>query len=128
MLSYNEKRGQMRSAVPMHVEVRLESGVLVDGHAVNVSMNGLFFMTERSLPVDCRVRVYLTHEDKPCEHIICRGKVSRLDEWGMAIAFDQVNPEQMETLYRYIRYNGTRPLVKADGSGGKRRPRMNAGA
>ena len=106
MPGYREKRGQMRSAVPLRVEVRLESGVLVEGRAANISMNGLFFLTEFSLPLGCRVRVCLTHEDRPNEHIICSGKVSRLGDWGIAIAFDQVNPAHMEILYRYIRYNG----------------------
>ncbi len=106
MSGYRENRGQMRSAVPLRVEVRLESGVLVEGRAANISMNGLFFLTEFSLPLGCRVRVCLTHEDRPNEHIICSGKVSRLGDWGIAIAFDQVNPAHMEILYRYIRYNG----------------------
>lgn len=104
MGSYVEKRGQMRSSVPMHVEVRLECGVLVEGHALNVSLNGLLFETERSLPLGCRVRVQLTHDSLPHEHILCRGEVSRLDDWGVAIAFDQVNPAHVEALYRCIRY------------------------
>ncbi len=114
MASYAEKRGQMRSSVPMHVEVRLECGAVVEGQAVNVSMNGLFFVTEHYLPVGCRVRVYLTHANMPHDPILCRGEVSRLDEWGMAIAFEQVNPAQMETLYRYIRYTVlSSPVMKS---------------
>lgn len=104
MASYVERRKQERKPVPMHVEVRLESGVLVEGNTVNVSLNGLLFETERSLPLGTRVRVYLTPESLPHEHIMCRGEVSRLDDWGVAIAFDQVQPEHVETLYRYMRY------------------------
>jgi hypothetical protein len=111
MVSYVEKRRQMRSSVPMHVEVRLESGVLVEGHAINVSLNGLLFETERFLPMGSHVRVHLTHESMPHEHISCKGEVSRLDDWGMAITFDHVNPAHVETLYRYIRY--TSPVAPA---------------
>ena len=103
MGSFVEKRRQTRIAVPMHVEVRLDCGVLVEGHARNVSLNGLLFETERSLPVGCRVRVQLTHDSLPQEHILCRGEVSRLDDWGVAIAFDHVNPAEAEALHRYIR-------------------------
>lgn len=104
MASYIERRKQVRKPVPMRVEVRLESGVLVEGNTVNVSLNGLLFETERSLPLGTRVRVYLTPESPSHEHIMCKGEVSRLDDWGVAIAFDQIQPGQVETLYHYIRY------------------------
>ena len=104
MKHYDEKRKHKRSEVPLHVDVRLESGVLIDGQTVNISLNGLLFETERYLPIGARVRVYLTHESTQHEHIVCSGEVARLDEWGVAIAFDQIHPDHRETLHRYIRY------------------------
>ena len=111
MAEYSEKRKCKRQQVPFHVEVRLESGVLVEGCALNVSMNGLLFETERSLPVGCRVRVYLIHESAPHDHILCHGEVARLDEWGLAISFDDIHPDHLEVLYQHLGRTSSREIL-----------------
>ena len=99
-----EQRKYSRSPVSLSVQARLETGVLIEGRACNVSLNGLFFETERSLPLGCRVKVKMTvgsEEDK--EEILCVGVVSRLDERGVAIELGKIDEESMLRLCNLIR-------------------------
>lgn len=110
-----EQREYSRSPVSLSVQVRLESGVLVEGHASNVSLNGLFLETERSLPLGSRVKVIITAgmEDQKTD-INCLGIVSRLDDRGVAIEIGKIAEEGMQKLYSLMRssVNGTVDLEK----------------
>ncbi len=106
MSKVKEKRRFTRSRVAVRVEVRLDCGVLIEGRARDVSLNGLCFETERSLPLGSHVRVRMALDGGMGEaHIECAGIVSRLDSQGVAIELDQVAAESLEHLRQLIRYN-----------------------
>lgn len=101
-----QSRKFSRCEIALRVEVRLDKGVLLEGCARNISMNGLFFETERSLPLGSHVRVLLARDDGMRElRIECTGVVSRLDARGVAMEFQQVTSESLQHLHQLIRYN-----------------------
>lgn len=103
-----EKRRFTRAKVAVRVEVRLDCGVLIEGRACDVSLNGLFLETERSLPLRSRVRVKMVVGGGLGEaHIECAGIVSRLDWRGVAIELDQVAAESIEHLRELVRYDAS---------------------
>ena len=98
-----EHRTCPRSRVDIHVEVRLKCGVIVDGAAVELSLNGLLLETERMLPLDCPVKVTLVHEGESVEHRIeFQGAVSRLDPRGVAIVFDEMCADSSARLHHLL--------------------------
>jgi len=106
-----EQRKYSRSLISLSVQVRLDTGVLVEGRAGNVSLNGLFFETERSLPLGSKVKVNLTAgnaEEKT--EILCSGEVSRLDERGVAIELGRIDEESMLRLCDLVRATATDKL------------------
>lgn len=97
------QREYSRSPVSVSVQVRLESGVLVEGRACNISLNGLFLVTDRSLPLGSRVKVVITADNTTQkEDIVCPGMVSRLDDRGVAIEIGKINEEDMHKLYHLM--------------------------
>lgn len=101
-----EGREFSRSEVAARVEVRLESGVLVEGQARDVSLNGILFSTERSLPMGHPVSVTLVLEAGTWEERIeTAGYVARTGERGVAITFTSIDAESMEHLRRLVLYN-----------------------
>lgn len=98
-----EQRASKRHHVAAHVEVRLERGVLVEGWVLDISEHGLLLATERSLPLDSRVRVLVypgCHADE--ERFCCLGTVARLDIRGVAIAFDEMCGALREQFGEFI--------------------------
>lgn len=107
-----EQRKYSRSLISLSVQVRLETGVLVEGNAKNVSLNGLFFETERSLPLGSRVKVIMSAgngEEKT--EISCTGKVSRLNDCGVAIELGKMDESCLMQLCDLIRSTATDKLV-----------------
>lgn len=99
-----EQRKYSRNPVSLSVQVRLETGVLVEGRASNVSLNGMFLETERSLPLGSRVKVKMTVGNEAEKAVIsCVGVVSRLDERGVAIELGKIDEESMMRLCTLIR-------------------------
>jgi len=106
MNTTTECREFSRSRVHAHVEVSLESGVMVDGTAADISLRGMRFSTERSLPVgkQVHVRVLLNAEDPdPCLRIGAR--IARVEAGGVALEFTGVDADSIEHLRRLILYN-----------------------
>ena len=98
-----EHRTCPRSRVLIRVEVRLKCGVIVDGAALDLSLSGLLFETERMLPLDCPVKVTLVREGGSSEHHIeCQGTVSRLDPRGVAIAFEEMGADNLARLHHLL--------------------------
>lgn len=94
-----EQREHERNCVKLRAEVRLHCGVMVDGRAVDVSLGGLLFETERSLPLDCPVRVCLVFEGAGGERRFeCQGRVARFDARGLAISFTELTGRCVEEL------------------------------
>jgi len=101
-----EAREFSRSPVQTRVEVRLKSGVLVEGCARDVSMNGVWFCTERSLPVGNQVRVSVVLGGGASEQRIeTVGSVVRVDEGGVAIGFTKIDAESVDHLRNLVLYN-----------------------
>ena len=99
-----EQRRYSRSPISLSVQVRLETGVLVEGQACNVSLNGLFLETERSLPLGSCVKVKMTVGSKTeKKDILCSGVVSRLDDHGVAIELGKIDEESIFGLCSLIR-------------------------
>ena len=99
-----EQRKYSRSPVSLSVQVRLESGVLVEGNASNISLNGLLLETERSLPLGSPVKIQMTigHGNEKTD-IMCPGVVSRLDERGVAIEIGKIDDESLYRLCSLVR-------------------------
>lgn len=113
MSKHVEKRKFTRRQVAMRVEVRLDCGVLIEGKARNVSLNGLFLETERSLPLGSRVRVKMVVSDPLGEtHVDCTGVVSRLDGHGVAIELVRFAEEHIEHLEHIIYHRAPEQTLK----------------
>lgn len=109
MTTKTEARESTRSPVTADMEVRLPSGVLLEGSAKDVSMKGVLFSTWRSLPVGNQVRVHLsikTGDDVFC--INTEGLVARICEDGVAIEFTKIDTESEEHLRRLVLYNAVK--------------------
>jgi hypothetical protein len=108
MTTEQESREFTRSPVHAHVEVCLENGVLVDGEAADISLRGMRFFTEKSLPVGKMVRVRVLLEpgqEQPSLSI--GGRIARVEAGGVALEFTGVDADSIEHLRRLITYNAT---------------------
>jgi len=102
-----EHREFSRSSVSVRSQVRLQCGVLLEGRVCDVSMNGVRFITERSLPVGSVVRVSLTLGD-PEGHevrIDVAGAIARIVEKGVDIQFTSIDAESVEHLRNLVLFN-----------------------
>jgi hypothetical protein len=100
---YAEHRVHARHKVPLRVEVSLESGILVEGTVINISLGGILFETEFMLPMCCPVKVVLSVHGKDSEYKIeSQGIVARLDEQGVAIMFSHISAENSTYLHRLL--------------------------
>lgn len=106
MSQESEAREFTRSPVSALAQVRLESGVLVEGNAHDVSLNGVLFNSTQALPVGNHVHVTLLLDGGNGEQRIeAEGHVVRLIEEGVAIEFEHINAESLEHLKRLVLYN-----------------------
>jgi hypothetical protein len=106
MMQKLDAREFSRCLVTAKVEVRLDSGVLVEGRSRDVSLNGLWFASERSLPVGNTVKVMLVLNAGGTEHRIeVHGHVVRVDEGGVAVEFTEIDSDSVDHLRRLVMYN-----------------------
>ncbi|HEX72220.1 MAG TPA: hypothetical protein ENN65_02785 [Candidatus Hydrogenedentes bacterium] len=93
-----------RSEVNTRMEVRLPSGIVLEGCSRNVSLSGVLFATERSLPVGNSVRATLLLHHGHNEHrIAAEGFVVRVTDCGVAIEFTKISPESLEQLRHLVK-------------------------
>jgi len=105
-----EQRDSDRVRVAARVEVRLHSGVLVEGGVVDLSERGILMATERSLPLDSRVRVLICPEGGHARDGVCLdGRVARVDIRGVAIAFAPMDSIERKRLRRIMDTDGEAP-------------------
>lgn len=97
----SEARKFSRSPVSVRLQVRLDNGILIEGETRDVSFTGLWFQTDRSLPLDSTVRILIEYAPGS-ERIDTRGKVVRVDEGGVAIEFIDPREESEEHLQRLV--------------------------
>lgn len=106
MTAKSEERAFTRSPIGLQMQVRLACGVLLEGHAMDISMNGVLFATERSLPVGSKVKVSLVLDSNEQHHRIdTEGSVTRVTDQGVAIEFDTIEHDSVEHLRNLVRYN-----------------------
>lgn len=109
MATKTEARESTRSPITAEMQVRLSSGILLEGSARDVSMKGVLFDTWRSLPVGNRVRVHLSIKTGDELHTInTEGLVARICDGGVAIEFTKIDTESEEHLRRLVVYNAAK--------------------
>lgn len=103
MASKPDAREFTRSAVSTKMEVHLPSGVVLEGNTRDLSLNGVLFATERSLPIGNSVRAtLLLHSGEAECRIATEGFVVRVTECGVAIEFTKIDQDSLEHLRRLI--------------------------
>ncbi|MBI2433714.1 MAG: PilZ domain-containing protein [Candidatus Hydrogenedentes bacterium] len=103
MAGAGEARKYLRTPVQARVEIRLDSGVLVEGHSRDLSLRGVWFSTDRSLPIGNLTRVRITLDTNLGQiRIESAGRVVRDDDGGVAIEFVNVGSECEQHLRRVV--------------------------
>lgn len=95
-----------RVPVKVRVEMVTRDGLIFTQQTRNLSMNGLYLESMDKLLVgtECQVRVFLGEtRDAACVEIL--GRVSRTDENGMAIEFQQIEVDGFERLRNLVLLN-----------------------
>lgn len=106
MIHQPDQRECYRSSVRVRSELRLRSGVLVEGHARDVSLEGIAVETSQSVPVGNPVKMTLLLEGGQGPiRIGIEGEVVRVSEHGVAIRFTKINPDNLEHLRRLVLVN-----------------------
>lgn len=102
-----EKREFTRCKICLCAEVKLSTGVVIEGKTEDISLNGLLFKTERGLPIDTevKIRLLLYTNEKTNDSLSLKGKVVRIDEKGVAIKFNEMESDTFEHLKRLLIYN-----------------------
>jgi hypothetical protein len=96
-----------RSLVRIQSEVRLPSGILLEGQINDVSLNGASFASANALPIgnEVHVTLILGGGETTELRIKAEGEVARLVEGGVAIQFTSVDAEGLEHLRKLVLYN-----------------------
>lgn len=103
MAKTKDGRRYERRPVQTRVEIRMESGVLVEGESRDLSLRGLWFATDRSIPVGNPTQVRLCLEtDLGRITVVTWGRVVRDDEGGVAIEFTDMAADSEGSLRRLV--------------------------
>jgi len=112
MLLNAEHRGCNRSPIQGKTQVRLLNGVVVEGEAVDISLLGMLFHSERCLPVGKSVRVALFPESELSPfRIDAGGFVVRLHDQGVAVRFTDMSPDTRQYLREEVLTGAPKPRV-----------------
>ncbi len=97
-----------RVPAEVKVEISTREGVFFTQHTRNISMNGLYVECHNRLSVgtECQLRVFLG-EGRNATCIGMLGRVSRVDDAGMAVEFMQIEVEGFEPLRNLVLMNTT---------------------
>ncbi len=94
--------------VPIRVMVEVKAGdvALRTDKTLDLSMKGVSFLSDKSLPVgtDCTVNILLGNEDNGI-NISVKGRVTRATESQMAIEFTKINLDSYEYLQNLVMHN-----------------------
>ncbi len=103
-----EARQYARKTLQVRGEMRLSSGVSLEGEVCNVSMSGILFKVDMgSVFPFGKEQVFFTMRVKRGSHaerIWTQGTVSRIADKGMALHFSWVQPESRPRLEQLLRY------------------------
>ncbi len=110
-----EKRRFSRVRFSTTVEVEVGK-LIIKGVASNISLKGLFMITDEKLPVGQRVDVTIRLENP--EHplsLLAAGRVVRVDRDGMGIDFEGIDLDAFAIIKEIVTYNlGDREKVQAE--------------
>lgn len=106
MTDYSDQREFSRSSILVRSELRLDSGVLVEGQARDLSLEGISIETDQSVPVGNPVKMTLLLDaGQGPLRIETAGEVVRVSEKGVAIRFTKIDAESLEHLRRLVMFN-----------------------
>ncbi len=105
-----EQRRNMRSSISARAELRLHTGVLMEGNSRDISLTGIFIHTDRMLPVGNTCHLTVVLEGGASEfRIDTKGEVVRVDEDGIAVEFYEVALDSLQHLCKLLLYNADEP-------------------
>jgi len=94
--------------IPIHVMVEVKAGeiALQTKKTIDLSMKGVSFLSDKSLPVgtDCLVSILLENGSNKI-NINVKGRVTRSTESQMAIEFTKIDFDSYEYLQNLVMYN-----------------------
>lgn len=94
--------------IPIHVMVEVEAGSvhLKTEKTIDLSMKGISFISDKTLPVgtDCTVHILLGNGDNGI-NISVKGRVTREFESQMAIEFTKIDLDSYEYLQNLVMHN-----------------------
>ena len=94
--------------IPIHVMVEVRAGevTIKTEKTTDLSMKGVGFLSDKSLPVgtDCTVLILLGNENNGI-NISVKGRVSRSTESQMAIEFTKIDLDSYEYLQNLVMHN-----------------------
>jgi hypothetical protein len=104
-----------RSKTRVHFETRViirtaETEIVSQASSRDISLKGVFVLTDRSLPVDtpCDVEILLTGSSTRLS-IRVQGHVARQDGDGLGIIFESIDPDSYFHLRNLLMYNAPDP-------------------
>lgn len=93
------QRKSPRYPVAAKINVWLDNGVMLEGCVRDLSMKGVWFDCINSIPMGNPVRVeIICHKPDACISVKVDGKVVRIREGGLAVAFSNVDGCQSSSL------------------------------
>jgi hypothetical protein len=100
-MSVIEQRAYPRIKPPKNVLVAWRSGLLRDvSHVESLALGGIFLRTKKKVALRSLVQVLV---DMPLGQVRGRGVVRRCQEYGIAVQFIAMDPEDRGRLVRQIR-------------------------
>jgi len=105
MKKTKESREFTRLSIPVNIEVSADGIDPFTVTALNISMSGVLLSPDKKLPMEtqCEVHILLGEQDPLI--IVCRGKVFRSDENGVAIGFTEMDMSGFEHMKNLLLYN-----------------------
>jgi hypothetical protein len=104
-----ERRARTRVGYKGSVELIHGDGLPARAVIRDISINGLFVETEAELTEgqSCRVVVHLGQTADI--FLTVQGRVSRVGEGGLGIAFESIDPDSFDHLRKLVLYNSPQP-------------------
>ena len=102
----SERRDFSRVPVGFDVTVVCENKVVVSDCSKDVSMNGLFVVTDERLPsgTNCRITIHLDATGGS-HQIAATGRVTRVTDHGFAVEFSEIPVDDYNHLRNLVLYN-----------------------
>lgn len=98
-----------RVPINLSVELSYDGKTIVSRNCQDVSMNGVYVISEDKFKENssCDVKLLVDKDEGPLEEIKAQGHVERVTKDGMAIKFLGIEMESYDKLYELIVFNST---------------------